>query len=84
MIFEIKFSNQSTKFIRNLSNNIQARIKKKFIEISENPFRYLEHFEGENFYKLRIGDYRSLIDVDFEKKILFVRVLDKRGRICKR
>jgi len=84
MIFEIKFSNQSTKFIRNLSNNIQARIKKKFIEISENPFRYLEHFEGENCYKLRIGDYRSLIDVDFEKKILFVRVLDKRGRICKR
>ena len=48
MIFEIKFSNKSTKFIRNLSNNIQARIKKKFIEISENPFRYLEHFEGEN------------------------------------
>ena len=84
MIFEIKFSNKSTKFIRNLSNNIQARIKKKFIEISENPFRYLEHFEGENFYKLRIGDYRSLIDVDFEKKILFVRVVDKRGRICKR
>lgn len=44
------------------------------------PFRFLEHFEG-NGYKFRIGDYRALIDVDFEKKILKVRVFDKRERI---
>ncbi|MEK6924670.1 MAG: hypothetical protein AABW71_00345 [Nanoarchaeota archaeon] len=46
------------------------------------PFRFLEHFEGED-YKLRIGDYRMLIDIDFKRKILFVRVFDKRGRIYK-
>ena len=84
MTFKIEFSNQATKFIRNLSNDIKERIKKKFREIAENPFQYLEHFEGEDCYKLRIGDYRSLIDVDFDKKVLFVRVFDKRGRIYKR
>jgi len=40
----------------------------------------LEHYEGQG-YKLRIGDYRALIDVDNQRKILFVRVFDKRGRI---
>lgn len=84
MTFKIEFSNQATKFIRNLSNSIKERLKKKFREIAENPFHYLEHFEGENCYKLRIGDYRGLIDVDFDKKVLFVRVFDKRGRIYKR
>lgn len=84
MTFKIEFSNQATKFIRSLSNDLNERIKKKFKEIIENPFRYLEHFEGEDCYKLRIGDYRGLIDVDFDKKALFVRVFDKRGRIYKK
>jgi len=81
MSFEIKFSKQATKFIKNLQNNIKERIKKKFREVSENPFRYLEHYEGDDCYKLRIGNFRALIDVD--KKVLFVRVFDKRERIYK-
>ena len=83
MTFKVEFSNQATNFIRRLSDNIKERIKKKFKEILENPFRYLEHFEGEDCYKIRIGDYRGLIDVDFNRNILFVRVFDKRGRIYK-
>ena len=81
MNFKIEFSNQATKFIRSLPNEVKERIKKKFREVSENPFRYLEHFEGDNYYKLRIGNFRALIDVD--KNILFIRVFDKRGRIYK-
>ncbi|MEK6935586.1 MAG: type II toxin-antitoxin system RelE/ParE family toxin [Nanoarchaeota archaeon] len=83
MIFKIEFSKQATKFIKNLPDDLKERLKNKFKEISENPFRYLEHFEGEDCYKLRIGDFRGLIDVDFDRKILFVRVFDKRGRIYK-
>jgi len=84
MSFNIEFSIQASKFIRNLSQEEVSRIKKKFRDISEDLFRYLEHFEGEKCYKVRIGDYRGLIDVDFDRKILFVRVFDKRGRIYKR
>ena len=82
MSWEIKFSSQSTKFIRKLQDEVKQRVKDKFIEISNNPFHYLEQYEGD-YYKIRIGDYRALIDIDFERKILFVRVFDKRGRIYK-
>ena len=82
MSFQAEFSNQATKFIRNLPSDIKERIKEKFLEVSKDPFRYLEHYEGK-YYKLRIGDYRALIDIDFENKILWVRVFDKRGRIYK-
>ena len=58
------------------------RIWNKTQELKENPFHYLEHYEGDG-YKFRIGDYRALIDVDTENRILVIRVLDKRGRIYK-
>ena len=82
MSYSVKFSSQATKFLRKLPKETRERIKNKFREVSVDPFRFLEHFEGGD-YKLRIGDYRSLIDIDFERKILFARVLDKRGRIYK-
>jgi len=44
---------------------------------------HLEHYESEKYYKLRIGDYHALIDVDFKIKELFVEVIDHRGRIYK-
>lgn len=40
--------------------------------------------EGPNVFKLRIGDYRALIDVDTSKRVLFVRHLDHRKRIYKK
>ena len=66
-----------------MPSEIISRILKKFDIMKEDPFRYLESYGGEMLYKFRIGDYRALIDVDFEKKILYVRVFDKRGRIYK-
>ena len=82
MSYELKFSNQATNFIRKLSPELQERIKNKFNEVSKKPFRFLEHYEGA-YYKLRIGDFRALIDIDSNRKILFIRIFDKRGRIYK-
>ena len=82
MNYELKFSNQATNFFRKLNSEIQKRVKDKLNEVSKDPFRFLEHYEGD-YYKLRIGDFRALIDIDFNRKILFIRVFDKRSRIYK-
>lgn len=82
MTFDIEWHSNSRKFLRKLPSDIAKRIIKKIKELTENPFRYLRHYEGDG-YKFRIGDYRALIDVDTENKILMVRVLDKRSRVYK-
>jgi len=82
MAYQVKFGSKAKKFLKNLDNNISLRIIERIEKINENPFRYLEHYEGEGF-KLRIGDYRCLIDVDFKDMVLIVRVIDKRGKIYK-
>ena len=80
MNYEIIWHPKAAKYVKKLPQHIAKRILDKFDEISVDPFRYLEHFEGEG-YKLRIGEYRALIDVDLQKRILKIRVFDKRGRI---
>ena len=83
MNYSIMWSPQASHLLRNLQNSVAERILGKLDEIKENPFRYLASYEGRG-YKLRIGDYRLLIDLDFKNKILLIRVLDKRGRIYKK
>ncbi|MEK6936158.1 MAG: type II toxin-antitoxin system RelE/ParE family toxin [Nanoarchaeota archaeon] len=82
MNYNIEFSFKSKKFLKSLDKTVSLRIIEKINLLTENPFRYLEHYEGD-YYKLRIGDYRALIDINFKEKILIIQVLDKRGRIYK-
>lgn len=83
MTYEINFSNQATKFIRNLQSDIRERVKTKFREIAENPYRFTEHYEGD-YHKIRIGQFRALVDIDTDKMIIWVRIFDKRSRIYER
>jgi len=83
MSFSIEWDEKALSFLKKLPKNISERIFNKIESIKENPFHFLEHYEGK-YYKLRVGDYRALIDIDFEIKVLVIQVLDKRGRIYKR
>ncbi len=83
MSYEIEIGLKAKKVFNNLPNEVALRFTKKLRQLKENPFRHLRHFEGGG-YKFRVGDYRAIIDVDFERKILVVRILDKRSRIYKR
>lgn len=84
MNYSIEWDNKALDFLEKLPKNISERILKRVDLIKENPFRYLEHYEGDKLYKLRIGDYRALIDINFQSKIITIQILDKRGRIYKR
>lgn len=82
MNWEIIWHPKAAKVVEHLPKEIAERILRKCDEVAQEPFHYLETFEGEG-YKLRIGDYRGIIDIDFERKILKIRIFDKRGRVYK-
>ena len=83
MNYSVKVDKKAQDFLDKLPQDIALRIVNKLEQIEENPFHFLEHYEGE-YYKLRIGDYRVLMDIDFQRKIIWVRIIDKRGRVYKR
>ena len=84
MNYTIKWNSKPLKFIEKLPKEISVRIVEKLEKITDDPFRYLEHYEGADVYKLRIGDYRLLIDIDFTNRILKIRVFDHRSRVYER
>ena len=83
MNYSAEWHPKARKFLRKLPADVSQRIIIKIREVQENPFRYLEHYEGADHYKLRIGDYRLLVDVDIKNKVLLVQVIGHRGNIYK-
>lgn len=72
-------------FLSKQDKHQEERLRKGLKKlICDNPFHFLEHFEGHDHYKFRIGDYRALVDADFSRKILKIQVLDHRSIIYKR
>ena len=60
MSYKVKWHPQAYKILKRLPKDIIGRILDKIDLVIQDPFRYLEHLEGEDRYKLRIGDYRAL------------------------
>ena len=85
VMWKVLLSPDAQNFLNKKDRHIVERIKKGLEKLkTENPFHYLEHYEGQDYYKFRIGDYRALIDIDFQNKIIKIQVLDNRGVIYKR
>ena len=83
MIYAVRLLPMAESFIDSLDKKVAERIAKKLRMVGKNPFRYLERYAGRGRYKLRIGKYRALIDVDSANHELLVMALDKRSRIYK-
>jgi len=83
MVWKIEWHPQAFKRLKVLPFNLQERIMRRVRKLEDNPFHFLKHFEG-RLYKIRIGDYRALVSVDFKTKTIMIDVFDHRGRIYKR
>ena len=81
MTYNLKWHPKSFKNLEKLPKEMSQRVIDKFDLVVQDPFRYLEHYEGSDLFKLRIGDYRALIKVIFEDNLLLVQAFDHRGKI---
>jgi mRNA-degrading endonuclease RelE of RelBE toxin-antitoxin system len=85
MSFKVKLHPKVTKFLDKTEQQVSDKIRKRLqILKCDNPFHYLEHYEGEKCYKFRASNHRALIDVDIKQKIVFVRYLNHKSKIYKR
>ena len=84
MTFAIRWSKKADRFLAKLPREIARRIVNKVNSIKDNPYHFLEHYEGADFYKLRVGAYRLLVDVDMADNVISVRVLGHRRNVYQR
>jgi len=80
-MYNLKFEKRALEDLNKLEREIKERIWNKLQQCKENPFRYLEHLEEIEGFKLRVGDYRVIVDVDNFSKIIRVLKLGHRKNI---
>ena len=81
MSYEIIWDDKAKDFLRKIHKDDARRIVKKVNSIGDEPQHYLELLVGIKSYKLRIGDFRALIDIDENKKTLSVVLIGHRKDI---
>jgi len=70
--------------LRKLDRSTSKRIVQKVDEMKSDPRRYLEPLKEIGGYKLRVGDHRVIIDIDWNAKTIFVLLVGHRKKIYKR
>ena len=84
MTFEIRWDKKAVEFLRKLDRSISKRIVRNVDGIRSDPKRYLEPLKEVGGYKLRVGDHRVIIDVNWNTKTIFVLLIGHRKKIYKR
>jgi len=74
-MYSIQIEKNAEEFLKKLNKKDSEEILKKIYSIRENPFRYLKRLQGEKLWRLRIGDYRVIVDVIISmNNIIVIRI----------
>jgi len=81
LLYEIIFSLKAKKQFLKLEKTVQERIISALERIRIRPEAFITKLVGDPGYKLRVGDYRIIIDIDKNKLIILVIKVGHRKNI---
>ena len=84
MTYEIIFSDRSKKQLRKLGQQDRERIISALERIRIRPQRYVTKLVGDPGYRLRVGDYRVIMDIDSKRILILVLEVGHRRKVYKR
>lgn len=79
--FEVRYSSEAIVQLKKLESTIAKRIIKKIESSRENPHTVFRGLHGRGEYKLRVGDYRIIADIDEINHVILIRSLGHRKNI---
>ena len=84
MSYEIIFTDTSRKQFKKLEKDVQERIIKALERIRIRPEVHVKKLVGDPGYRLRVGEYRAIIDIEKDKLIILVIKIGHRKNIYKK
>ena len=75
MEYEIIWAIKAADQMRSLDRSVAKRIHEKVNQLFQNPERFVEKIVRYPYYRLRVGDYRVILDIKHESvRILILKV----------
>lgn len=84
MTYGLVFDDKALGFLEGLSKELRHRIFEKIRTTKEDPLHFFERLEGRHDYKLRVGDYRIIADIDHGLKRIEITLIDHRKKVYKK
>lgn len=78
---DVIVSNRAANWLRDAEPDVRDRIMKKLHDITDFPDHYLKRLSESSYYRLRVGDYRVIIDWRKDDGELFVREIGHRRNV---
>jgi mRNA interferase RelE/StbE len=85
-VFTIRYSKQSTKILCKMPGRIASKIQAVMLRVAENPAGYRgdwKRLEGTDFWRLRVGSWRAICDVQNGELVILVLKIAPRGDVYK-
>lgn len=67
--------------LKKLPADTRERVKAKLHDAGEQPDRHLKRLSNRDDYRVRIGDYRAIVDCDRQAGVLYVTEFGHRRNI---
>ncbi len=80
-MYEIVISKSAEAGFLALSEDMQDRVEAVLKRISMRPHRYVTRLTGSRAYRLRVGKYRIILDIDEREKRIEVLRIGHREKI---
>lgn len=83
-MFDINYSRQAAKFLRSLDNTDLSRKLKKIEKLKHHPILHDSKTVigyNEKLYRVRVGNYRILYEVNYKDNLIGIIKIHKRSRV---
>lgn len=81
MSYTIQWDEKAREFLRGIPKEEAQRIIKRIDLAKDFPEHYFESLEEIQAHKLRVGDYRIIVDLDKTNQIIYIRFIGHRKNI---
>ena len=83
-VYRVLFTKSADKALRKLPRNVVQRIRRSLDDLAANP--YAEHLDVTKLhnrpgYRLRVGDWRVIYEIENDELIILVLRIGSRGEI---
>ncbi|MBI4738434.1 type II toxin-antitoxin system RelE/ParE family toxin [Candidatus Woesearchaeota archaeon] len=81
-MFKIEFSNKAQQFLKKVEDTLTRRLIDKISILCEDPVPHnsVRVIGEERTFRIRVGDYRVLYEINWETKIILIAKIDKRSQ----
>ena len=84
MAWRLEWLAKTERELKKLDPEVQRRVHSKLNDCIDNPYHYATRLTNLPYYRVRVGKYRIILDLDENVLTVVVMKIDRRGRVYDR